>query len=60
LISEAIQPFAVTFVDDLDNERKRIDKFIIAMNRQTTADARRFIEDAVYGKRRTFSWIQTA
>src|SRR6201986_3044750 len=52
LISQATQAFAVTFVDDLDNERKRIDKFIIATNKQITADARRFIEDAVEGKRR--------
>lgn len=52
LISQATQAFAVTFVDDLDNERKRIDKFIIATNKQITADARRFIEDVIEGKRR--------
>lgn len=52
LISQAIQAFAVTFVDEIDNERKRIDKFIIAANKKITADARRFIEDAIEGKRR--------
>ena len=52
LISQATQAFAVSFVDELDNERKHIDKFIIATNKKITADARRFIEEAVEGKRR--------
>jgi hypothetical protein len=52
LISQATQAFAVTFVDEMDNERKRIDKFIIATNKKITADARHFIEDAIESKRR--------
>ena len=52
LISQATQAFAVSFVDDIDNERKHIDKFVIATNKGITADARRFIEEAVEGKRK--------
>jgi hypothetical protein len=52
LISQAIQALSVTFVDDLDNERKTLDKFIIASSKGITPDARRVIEDAIEGKRR--------
>jgi hypothetical protein len=52
LISQATQALSVSFVDDLDNERKTLDKFIIATSKGITADARRIIEDAVEGKRR--------
>jgi hypothetical protein len=52
LISQAIQAFKVTFIDDFDNERKRIDKFIIATNKNITVDARRFIEEATEGDRK--------
>lgn len=52
LISQATQAFSVTFVDDIDNERKRVDKFIITTNKAISADARRFIEDATEGRRR--------
>ena len=52
LISQAIQALSVTFVDDLDNERKTLDKFIIASSKGITPDARRVIEDAMEGKRR--------
>jgi hypothetical protein len=51
LISQATQALNIDFVDDLDNERKRIDKFIIATNKAITADARFVIERAVAGKR---------
>lgn len=51
LISQATQAFNIAFVDDLDNERKRIDKFIIATNKVITPDARQIIESAVEGKR---------
>jgi hypothetical protein len=51
LISQATKAFSVAFVDDLDNERKRIDKFVIATNKGITADARRFIEDAIQARR---------
>jgi len=51
LISQATQAFNIAFVDDLDNERKRIDKFIIATNKVITPDARKAIESSVEGKR---------
>jgi hypothetical protein len=51
LISQATQAFNIAFVDDLDNERKRIDKFIIATNKGITSDARNAIESSVEGKR---------
>jgi len=52
LINQATQAFVVTFVDDLDNEQKRIDKFVIATNKPITASARKVIEDAMTGKRK--------
>ena len=51
LISQANQAFNVAFVDDLDNERKRIDKFIIATSKAITPDARHVIESAFEGNR---------
>ena len=51
LISQANQAFGVAFFDDLDNERKRIDKFIIATSKAITPDARHIIESAFEGKR---------
>ena len=41
----------MSFVDDLDNERKRLDKFIIATNKSISATARQFIENAIEGRR---------
>ncbi len=52
LISQATQALNVAFVDDLDNERKRIDKFIVATSRKITPDARRVIEEGVAGDRK--------
>lgn len=43
---------SVSFIDDLDNERKTLDKFIIASSKAITPDAQRVIEDAIEGKRR--------
>lgn len=51
LISQATQAFNIAFVDDLDNERKRIDKFVIATSKEVTPDARFAIESGVEGKR---------
>ena len=51
LISQATQAFNIAFVDDLDNERKRIDKFIIATNKSITPEARITIESSVEGNR---------
>jgi hypothetical protein len=51
LISQATQAFHVAFVDDIDNERKRIDKFIIATSKAITPDARHAIESAMEGRR---------
>jgi len=52
LIRQATAAFSVSFVDGLDNERKRIDKFIVANNQEITPDARRILEDAFEGDRR--------
>ena len=52
LISQATQAFNIAFVDDLDNERKRIDKFIIATNKSITPEARITIENSVEGNRK--------
>jgi len=38
-------------VDNLDNERKKIDKFIIATSKMITPDDRYAIESGVEGKR---------
>lgn len=52
LISQAIQALSVSFIDDIDNERKSLDKFVIASTKAITPDARQVIESAVEGKRR--------
>lgn len=52
LISQAIQAFSVSFIDDIENERKSLDKFVIASTKAITPDARVVIESAVEGKRR--------
>ena len=52
LISQTTQALSVTFIDDLDNERKKLDKFVIACSKNITSDARRVIEDAIEGKRK--------
>jgi len=52
LISQATQALKVSFVDDLDNERKHIDKFIVAATGKISPDARRTIEEAVAGDRK--------
>jgi hypothetical protein len=51
VLSQAAQALAVTFIDDLDNERKRVDKFIVACSKSISGAARRVIEDAIEGKR---------
>jgi hypothetical protein len=51
VLSQATQAFAVAFMDDLDNERKRIDKFVIATNHSITPSARQFIENALESRR---------
>ncbi len=52
LISQATQAFAVAFVDDIDNERKRIDKFVVATNKEIAPSARTVIEQAIEGARK--------
>lgn len=52
LMSQATQALAVSFVDDLDNERKHLDKFIIATNKGITGSARQYIESAIEGRRK--------
>jgi hypothetical protein len=47
IISQAIQAFAISFIDSLDNERKKIDKYFIATNKEITPDAKRVIEEAI-------------
>ncbi len=51
IVSQATQALAVSFVDDLDNERKRLDKFIVATNKNISASARHFIESTIEGRR---------
>jgi hypothetical protein len=52
LISQATQAFSIPFIDELDNERKKIDKFIIATSKAITPDARRVIEESFAGTRK--------
>lgn len=56
LISQATQAFAVAFVDDIDNERKHIDKFIVATSKSINSGARIAIESAVEGRRNLVFW----
>ena len=51
IISQAQQALRVSFVDELDNERKRIDKFIVIASAAITPSARRHIEDSFEGNR---------
>jgi hypothetical protein len=51
IVSQATQALAVSFVDDLDNARKRLDKFVIVTNKGISANARHFIEEAIEGRR---------
>lgn len=52
LISQATQAFNIPFIDELDSERKKIDKFIIATSKSITPDARRVIEESFEGTRK--------
>lgn len=52
LISQATQALNIPFIDELDSERKKIDKFIIATSKAITPDARRVIEEAFAGTRK--------
>lgn len=52
LLSQTMQAFSVAFVDDLDNERKHIDKFVVATNKAISPDARHVIESGVEGRRK--------
>jgi hypothetical protein len=51
IISQAHQALRVSFVDELDNERKRIDKFVVVSSAAITPSARRHIEDGFEGNR---------
>jgi hypothetical protein len=46
IVNQATKAFKTSFVDALDNERKRIDKFAVATKRHITTEARRIIEEA--------------
>jgi len=52
IISQAQQALRVSFVDELDNERKRIDKFVVISSAAITPSARRHIEDSIEGNRK--------
>ena len=52
IISQAQQALRVSFVDELDNERKRIDKFVVTSSAAITPSARRHIEDSIEGNRK--------
>jgi hypothetical protein len=51
IISQAQQALRVSFIDEFDNERKRIDKFVVIASAGITASARRFIEESFEGNR---------
>jgi predicted SprT family Zn-dependent metalloprotease len=51
IVNQATQALAVSFVDDLDNTRKHLDRFIVATNKTISANARHFIEEAIEGRR---------
>ncbi len=51
IICQAQQALRVSFVDELDNERKRIDKFVVISSAAITPSARRHIEDSFEGNR---------
>lgn len=52
VIYQADQAFSVGFIDAVDSERKKIDKFIIATSQSITPDARRVIEERFEKDRR--------
>lgn len=52
IISQAQQALRVSFIDEFDNERKRIDKFIVITSAAITPSARRHIEESFEGNRR--------
>jgi HEPN/Toprim N-terminal domain 1 len=51
IISQAQQALRVSFVDEFDNERKRIDKFVVISSAAITPSARRHIEESFEGNR---------
>jgi hypothetical protein len=51
IISQAQQALRVSFIDEFDNERKRIDKFVIIASAAVTPSARRHIEESFEGNR---------
>jgi hypothetical protein len=51
IISQAQQALRVSFIDEFDNERKRIDKFVIIASAAVTPTARRHIEESFEGNR---------
>jgi len=51
IISQAQQALRVSFIDEFDNERKRIDKFVVIASAAITPSARRLIEESFEGKR---------
>jgi hypothetical protein len=51
IISQAQQALRVSFIDEFDNERKRIDKFVVIASAGITPSARRLIEESFEGKR---------
>lgn len=46
IISQAQQAFGVSFIDESDNVRKRIDKFVVVASGSITPSARRHIEES--------------
>jgi len=51
IISQAQQALRISFVDEVDNERKRIDKFVVISSAPITPSARRHIEESFEGNR---------
>ena len=51
IISQAQQALRVSFIDEFDNERKRIDKFVVVASAAITPSARRHIEESFEGNR---------
>jgi hypothetical protein len=52
LLSQATDALATSFIDDIDNQRKRLDKFVIATNQSISAEARRTIDEGRENNRR--------
>jgi hypothetical protein len=51
IVTQAQQALRVSFIDEFDNERKRIDKFVVIASAAITPSARRHIEEALEGNR---------